>query len=196
MTLAGGGAESATSLEGNDFVEMIEFDPTPRAIIDENLYVLWTNYASKLFCHQSQSVGLRDGKIAILGGERVAGGFPDLVGKATIPFVYCVGGESGVGCMIRVDPLRSDALRRFALTIYAPRPSHPLHDASLNELFRLTPAEGQVLREMTNGRTAQEIAKATGVSVDTIRSHIRSLYAKLSVNSREAMLSRVVSFRF
>jgi DNA-binding CsgD family transcriptional regulator len=51
-----------------------------------------------------------------------------------------------------------------------------------------------VLLQMIDGRTADEIAGDLAVSVETTRSHIRSIYGKLNVSSREAMFRRIQPF--
>lgn len=50
--------------------------------------------------------------------------------------------------------------------------------------FNLTPAEKAVLNLIARGFKYAEIAKLNGVSVHTVHSHIKNIYAKLSVNSR------------
>lgn len=50
--------------------------------------------------------------------------------------------------------------------------------------FNLTPAEKTVLNLIARGFKYAEIAGINGVSVHTVHSHIKNIYAKLSVNSR------------
>jgi len=64
----------------------------------------------------------------------------------------------------------------------------------VDEAFRLTSAEGRVLQELIRGQTAQSIAPRLGVSVETVRTHIRSVYTKLEVGSREALFMRLRPF--
>jgi LuxR family maltose regulon positive regulatory protein len=53
----------------------------------------------------------------------------------------------------------------------------------------LTPRELDVLRLLPSGLSAQEIGDQLVISVNTVRSHMKSIYAKLSVHSRhEAVL--------
>ncbi|WP_054811179.1 LuxR C-terminal-related transcriptional regulator [Nocardia arizonensis] len=53
----------------------------------------------------------------------------------------------------------------------------------------LTDAELTVLRQLPSGRTALQIAQDLGVSINTVKTHLRAVYAKLGANSRaEAML--------
>lgn len=61
----------------------------------------------------------------------------------------------------------------------------------VDEAFRLTSAEARVLKLLIRGKTAQAIATHLDISVDTVRTHIRSLYTKLGVSSREALFMRL-----
>jgi DNA-binding NarL/FixJ family response regulator len=59
----------------------------------------------------------------------------------------------------------------------------PGHAPSFLE-FSLTPTEKTVLNLIARGFKYAEIGKLNGVSVHTVHSHIKNIYAKLSVNSR------------
>jgi DNA-binding NarL/FixJ family response regulator len=48
----------------------------------------------------------------------------------------------------------------------------------------LTDREEQVLRLLARGYTYSELAKEMGVTINTIQTHIRGLYAKLEVHSK------------
>jgi DNA-binding NarL/FixJ family response regulator len=52
------------------------------------------------------------------------------------------------------------------------------------QLERLTPREKEVLRLMAEGYPSRSIASELGISYTTIRTHIRSLGAKLAVHSK------------
>ncbi|WP_067817649.1 helix-turn-helix domain-containing protein [Nocardia inohanensis] len=55
---------------------------------------------------------------------------------------------------------------------------------------RLTMTELTVLQRLPSGRTAQEIAADLGVSINTVKTHLRAIYAKFGVGSRTAALVR------
>ena len=61
-------------------------------------------------------------------------------------------------------------------------------EARLRPFEGLTGREAQVLRQLIDGRSPKEIARAEGISVSTVRGHIDRVLAKLSVSSqREAL---------
>ncbi len=61
------------------------------------------------------------------------------------------------------------------------------------DLHQLSAREREVLDDLAKGRQAQEIAANLGVSVSTVRTHIRSIFVKLKVNSQLALLAKLVS---
>ncbi|WP_157573684.1 helix-turn-helix transcriptional regulator [Nocardia jejuensis] len=66
---------------------------------------------------------------------------------------------------------------------------HPrAHRADARTL--LTGAEMTVLKYLPSGRTAQQVAEDLGISINTVKTHLRSIYAKLGANSRMAALDR------
>jgi DNA-binding CsgD family transcriptional regulator/putative methionine-R-sulfoxide reductase with GAF domain len=62
--------------------------------------------------------------------------------------------------------------------------------------LRLTPKETQVLADLMAGRSAKSIARASGLSEATVRTHIRSVLAKFGVSSQLAavVLARDLGF--
>ena len=51
-------------------------------------------------------------------------------------------------------------------------------------LARLTPAEQEFLAQLANGYAYKEIADRMNISIDTVRSYVRTVYEKLHVHSR------------
>lgn len=56
----------------------------------------------------------------------------------------------------------------------------------------LTPREQDVLRAFVRGLSYQRVAGELGVSIDTVRSHVRALYRKLQVHSVAAAVARAI----
>jgi DNA-binding NarL/FixJ family response regulator len=54
----------------------------------------------------------------------------------------------------------------------------------LEGMAELTPKELELLRHLSRGRSYAEAARAMGVAVSTVQTHIRNLYRKLDVHSQ------------
>lgn len=70
----------------------------------------------------------------------------------------------------------------------APRPRH----RSLATLFGLTPAEIRVTMLLVEGMEPKEIAERTGVTYETVRFQLKSIYNKMGV-TRQSQVVRIVS---
>ena len=62
----------------------------------------------------------------------------------------------------------------------------PRHQPSRTELEQLSPSELRVLRYLPTNLSRLEIASELSVSVNTVNTHIRNIYAKLGVQDRSA----------
>lgn len=58
-----------------------------------------------------------------------------------------------------------------------------------NPLTTLTRRELEVLSDLAAGRTNKQIARDQGVSLNTVKFHVRNLFQKLGVNSRSQAIS-------
>jgi two-component system nitrate/nitrite response regulator NarL len=85
-----------------------------------------------------------------------------------------------------------DVLLEAIATVAAGRMLFPYIDVRSiydNPLSTLTRREMEVLSDLASGRTNKQIARDLGVSLNTIKFHVRNLYQKLAVNSRGQAIS-------
>ena len=61
--------------------------------------------------------------------------------------------------------------------------------ATLAHLARLTRREQQLARLVCDGRSNQEIADESGLSLETVKKHLHSVFRKLEVNSRSRLMA-------
>lgn len=64
--------------------------------------------------------------------------------------------------------------------------------APLAHAYRLTPAEQRIILHICRSDDTDEVATAAGVKVGTVRSHVKSIYLKLGVRSRAALVRLVM----
>lgn len=57
----------------------------------------------------------------------------------------------------------------------------------------LSPRELEIVRQVAHDRSNKEIAAVLGISVWTVSTHLRRIFAKLDVHTRAAMVARVVA---
>ena len=61
--------------------------------------------------------------------------------------------------------------------------------AALSHLVQLTRREQQLARLVCDGRSNQEIADESGLSLETVKKHLHSVFRKLEVNSRSRLMA-------
>lgn len=78
-------------------------------------------------------------------------------------------------------PLNASVARTLLNLVRASQ--HPPFGTALPTDLGLTPRQLDVLRALVDGRSYRDIGERLGISIDTVRSHIRQIYAALQVHS-------------
>jgi DNA-binding NarL/FixJ family response regulator len=73
--------------------------------------------------------------------------------------------------------------------------SHLIRSIQINRCSPLSNRETTILRHMIKGKTSTGIANDLVISQQTVRSHVKNIYRKLQVNSREQALKKAVADR-
>ncbi len=68
----------------------------------------------------------------------------------------------------------------------------PAHLPKLERLFGLSVMEACVLQAIIDGNSAERIAENKGVSILTVRTHIKHIHGKMGVRSKEEILAVIV----
>lgn len=101
------------------------------------------------------------------------------------------------GCtpyVVSVTPLRpQEKFRGHAALMTISEPSSPLRLRHTAAAFHLTPAEGLVAALLCAGHRPEHIAAVRNTSVQTVRSQIKSIYAKLGVRSQIEMIAKLTA---
>lgn len=86
--------------------------------------------------------------------------------------------------------------RRLAMQLVERYRTAPTGGAGLRPVrSRLTDREWEVLDLLSTGATTEEIARTLVLSTETVRSHLKNLYRKLEVNSREEAVEAATRLR-
>lgn len=179
-------------------------DAIPMAVVVVNQGAT-VRYANKLAEHM---LGLKDG-LLILQGRLTAAGSNDngqLRGRiAEIAAGSAEAGappwaamrierDDGMAWFIRIaplDPPAQPATGGNLVIVLISDPSLPVKPSisMLRQLHGLTYAEADILGRLTMGMRLQEIADELGVSVETVRTHLKAIFTKTGT-SRQAELVR------
>ena len=162
------------------------FTGPARVLVTRDAKVLFVSKAAEELFSTSRLVGVVDGtvKFANVRDSRRFASFLATVGDEVT--VAAVSRDSGAGLLFSAQTIETEHGVVVCLHV-APR-SASLR--ALRERFGLTRSEDEVLQSLLGGMRVNEIAEARGLSVATVRSHVRGIYSKLGVNSREQLFSR------
>ncbi len=61
-----------------------------------------------------------------------------------------------------------------------------------NTDYQLTPKEKEILQQLVKGKSFKMIADAIGTTYETVRTHMKNIYAKLHVNSNTEAVSKAL----
>jgi DNA-binding CsgD family transcriptional regulator len=173
--------------------------PDARMILGAKREIVWANDAAELFFPTQDALSVKDAKLCVAHNsnaqkfEKAMTESPSL--QARFACLDCEDGRRHV--LMCVENIVVDNISYMALTVRlaAPLDCSPARLATLlTPAFRLTEMECRLVSCLFQGLTAEETAKLMKVSIETTRSHIRNLYGKLSVSSREAMFARLLPY--
>jgi DNA-binding CsgD family transcriptional regulator len=173
----------------------LERDATASAIGDGSLILLWANRSMISLIHDYRDVLILNGSIAINPADNQV---------KLVNFVQECGTNSSTlllpdratGHFIVQGRLvsRNEGRHFVGLQIRSTADFKP-HHADLSIAFGLTKMEHWVLLKMLDGRMADQISSTEGTSIGTVRTHIRHIYEKMHVTSREGLFSAVSPYR-
>jgi DNA-binding CsgD family transcriptional regulator len=63
----------------------------------------------------------------------------------------------------------------------------------LSSIFELTPRQRQIAGLMCEGRSYKSIAGQADISINTVRMHMRTLFAKLGVHDRVGLVLQLIA---
>lgn len=192
MSLAGPQRSQAPTLRAAKGLHAwLEVDGA-RMLTDRKGRLVWLNEAARTLLNENGCVGLAAGVLTSVG-DQVRPRFPDVladIGDETQAFVAFDGaGEPRL--VITGRAIRSDSGVMCGLNLRAAHEGPSLSGALLRQAFGLTAAEQTIVLAMMAGRKSESIARHGNQSMETVRTHIRHIYAKMQINSREAMFSRL-----
>jgi DNA-binding CsgD family transcriptional regulator len=170
--------------------------PIPSMILAGDLSLLWSNSAADEILAAAKDFQLINGVVACL--DKVQGqefrAFLEAVGQK--PEVWLYGQDETAFRMVRAEALSPDGMPpALALMIYPVDGVERYLWSDFHKVFGLTRAETIIVKRIVGGEPADVIAEELSITLETVRTHVRRIYAKLGVNNREQLFSKVSAFR-
>ena len=181
-------------------------------IIAEHGKLEWANTAAEALLSAGDLVSRENGelKLSNVGANRTfynslaavtAGDNAPLGRKPTSVIIPHRHGATWLGTLM---PLQTNTLRRRFFDLAGSSPiaaffvrKAELHAASAIEIvtkaYKLTPSEVRVLQQAIEGSTVERIARVLGISANTVKKHLSSLYGKFGISRRQGLVEIVAA---
>jgi DNA-binding CsgD family transcriptional regulator len=195
MTASLKAADIVTDDRRDEFAAAFEaHDCRPKLVVDHDQNVLWACENAQRILSDAMPLCIRKGKL-VVDDDELRGELVDFLHNS---------GPQSERKLIRGKTKRQWAVLRAwrpahwerAVCVLA-SPSVPLEDIMSSGLARelkLTNAEIRVLKEFAELSTPKQIARDLGVSLSTVRSHLKQIHAKASVTTSMQLLRLTHTF--
>lgn len=192
--------------ERNLYADAVDQMEVGTIILDESGNVLQTNEVANRLILEKDGLRLVN-DVLMVGSNSETQAFRRLVKRAllsqksNVPSVVEAlrvkrpSGRADLGIIVRTVPMLdwSEGKQCPALVIFISDPEQQSSAPKeiVSTLFNLTPAEASLAMLLANGLTKDEASKELGISTNTARAHLRSIFSKTGV-TRQTMLVRLI----
>jgi DNA-binding CsgD family transcriptional regulator len=166
------------------------------ALLSPDLKLVWCNASANIFFFKGQHVTLRDGALYCVDQSKAVAlrAFLRGAGEERTSWVSTADDASPMIICARLLSMGAEP-PLIGLTLFSTDPADRYVWTEFGEAFHLTKAEAAVVKRILDGANADEIADDQGISVETVRTHIRRLYGKLNISGREQLFALMAPFR-
>lgn len=168
------------------------YDQTARLVVGRRHEVLAVNPPARRLIDDSPHLSLRDGVLA--AGDRGAAAQMSSLSREAASRGSAVTLFGPI--LARAERLGEDGESPLALTLRKVSDGVSLECADLEPVFGVTRSEQQALLLLLQGLSSQDIAAQLNKSILTIRTHIKRVYAKLGVKTREQLFAYLMPYIF
>ena len=175
--------------------DWLEKEHRARIVIDSAQTIVWINAAARRHLDDSSCLTPKDERFAFTSPHeqrRFESYLATLGSTLSTIAIRLADGKSHF--LFRGCRLESGAGSFACLEFARDTPFHPSRYLDFDSVFQLTRAEHRVALNLLDGQSAHQIAECSDVSIETVRSQIRALYAKMGVSRREELFFRLAPY--
>ncbi|NML90675.1 hypothetical protein HHL26_16625 [Sphingobium sp. TB-6] len=193
-------AEGSMANGESVFASWVDADPIPHAIIDRSLRLHWQNRAAMALLQHSSDLQEQDDRLFALQPDN----------QSRLELFVAHAGSSAASSMV-ILPVKKDYLiirgrlietspgsKLIGLIFFSAQHfiDRSIISDDVKDIYRLTNGEHKILNAMMSGMNAEQISGNLKISLETVRTHIRRIYSKIGVRSREALFAQLQPFKF
>lgn len=174
----------------------LEIDSQARVIVNGARAILWSNVAAGVLLADRQGIEIRGGFLHPTDATNEDALRAFLRSADSGSSSWCIERPKRDGwVLMRARRLGWPASGVIGICFVVATDRSSARYEHLDTAFGLTKAEHRVVLDLLDGNDAETLAGRHGVSVETTRTHIRSIYQKIGVSSRERLFARLQPFR-
>lgn len=172
----------------------VEIEANPRIIFDMEWNIIWNSNNFESFCQATPLVQLKKRRVEVKENSLKAAIVEFWRSELAICEFWIEKSKLNHDpIMISMALLKADGIPYLGL-----RFSEPAHErirlSLIEEIYGLTDAEIETLYLLYRGNNVKETSDYNSVSVETTRTHVRQIYQKMGVSSREKLFALLNSF--
>ena len=193
-------------ISGHPLKEALNLIKSPTILFDRRGLVSYMNIAAEEFVANGNWLNVTN-QILEISSSGLKRKFNRLLSK----MVICSSMEEGYnGSVIHADinyeekvafclqPINAsvESGKHGGAVLFIHRQAQTLDESKarmISELFHITPAEAQVSLLLARGMSIKVIAELTERKEDTVRTHLKSTFAKMGVNSQGQLISQILT---
>lgn len=166
----------------------------PAIIVDKDMRLLWSNPSGAELLSSDRDIREMGGRLHLKSATGAQfRQFLDEVDDHPAAWAMLRGDERG--CLVmRVTKMALGGQEAFVIAFSETKGVRRIW-ARFGPALGLTEAEEVVVKRLVDGANVHAVASALGVSIETVRTHVKRAYAKLGISSREEMFAEISPFR-
>jgi DNA-binding CsgD family transcriptional regulator len=169
--------------------------PYPLALLQKSGRVVWCNAAAMRLLQGTSPMVLRNGLLTTRRTTTTTSFRAWLKELTPEPAFHVVQGDAAQGNVVMQAMTVSGAADEVVGCRLRPAGART-EIADLAVALGVTPAQSGIVRRMILGSSLEQISEATGLSITTVRTHLRNIYARLNISSRDELFRLCLPYVF
>jgi len=176
-------------------VRWSDLEGRPRIILNDDLRLIWSNASAADLLREAVDVRLVGERFELVNSVEHAG-FQRYVAASTDTMsAWCTPQAEEGALIFRAWRIDTDAPDVIGLVFHPTGGDYVPRWADFGRALGLTAAEHRISLRLLDGVKIETAAEDMGITTATARTHVRNLYQKLSIGSREALFRLLAPFR-
>ncbi len=169
--------------------------PYPLALLQKNGRLVWCNAAAMRLLQDTSPIVLRSGLLITRKTTTTSAFRAWLKDLSDQPAFHVVRGGSGQGNVV-IQGMAVMGAKDEVVGCRLRSASAPTEVADLTMALGVTPAQSGIVQRMILGSSLEQISEDTGLSITTVRTHLRNVYSRLGISSRDELFRLCLPYVF